>query len=407
MSVKRTHSRDTAAALSRAEPRCPSAAFGCARRSRREGIGTDCSGGSRRSCNDSPHELAGLRHSLACLCVSLRSLCCAQANNASSDRKEEEKGGNGSVVQAPAAEGLSDDEIVRVGGLGPAGPPLPFAVRTRKGQVPYNKSKLNQDRGVVQYNLQGDQSCALWGVMDGHGEFGHYVASFIQEKLPGCIASREELRAYPEKSITDAVKKLCDDLTDTNINVAFSGSTVVFGVKVADMLYTANIGDSRCVMCRQAENGELQAIGLSIDQKPENPKEKARILKAGGRVEPLPGPPGEDVGPPRVWLAEVDVPGLAMSRSIGDEVSQTVGVISVPEIIPHQIQSNDIFAIWASDGVWEFLSNEQAVSIIWKYKHDLGEAVNQLVEEAAKQWRKEEEVIDDITAIVVVFNQPK
>jgi serine/threonine protein phosphatase PrpC len=81
-----------------------------------------------------------------------------------------------------------------------------------------------------------------------------------------------------------------------------------------------------------------------------------------------------------------------MSRSIGDEVSQTVGVISVPEIIPHQIQSNDIFAIWASDGVFEFLSNEQAVSIIWKYKHDLQEAVNQLVEEAAKMWRKEEEV---------------
>jgi hypothetical protein len=77
---------------------------------------------------------------------------------------------------------------------------------------------------------------------------------------------------------------------------------------------------------------------LSFDQKPENPKEKERIIKAGGRVEPLPGPPGEDCGPPRVWLAEVDVPGLAMSRSIGDEVSQTVGVISVPDIVPHPIQ---------------------------------------------------------------------
>jgi serine/threonine protein phosphatase PrpC len=124
-------------------------------------------------------------------------------------------------------------------------------------------------------------------------------------------------------------------------------------------------------------------------------------------VEPLPGPPGEDVGPPRVWLAEVDVPGLAMSRSIGDEVSQTVGVISVPELIPHQIQPNDIFAIWASDGVWEFLSNEQAVSIIWKFKHDLNEAANQLVEEAAKMWRKEEQVIDDITVLIVMFNQAK
>jgi len=47
--------------------------------------------------------------------------------------------------------------------------------------------------------------------------------------------------------------------------------------------------------------------------------------------------------------------------------------------------------------VWEFLSNEQAVSVVWKYKHDLQEAANQLVAEAAKQWRKEEEVVDDIT----------
>lgn len=96
-----------------------------------------------------------------------------------------------------------------------------------------------------------------------------------------------------------------------------------------------------------------------------------------------------------------------MSRSIGDEVSQTVGVISVPEIIPHQIQSNDIFGIWATDGIWEFLSNEQAVSIIWKYKHSLAEGVDQLIEEATKQWRKEEEVIDDITVVVVMFNQAK
>ena len=137
--------------------------------------------------------------------------------------------------------------------------------------------------------FQHDPSVALWGVMDGHGEFGHLVAAFIQEKLPGCVTAQGDLKTNPEKSLTESVKRLCDELTDTNINVAFSGSTLVFGVKIADMLYVANIGDSRCVVCRQSENGELQAIGLSIDQKPSNPKEKARILKAGGRVEPLPG----------------------------------------------------------------------------------------------------------------------
>jgi serine/threonine protein phosphatase PrpC len=125
---------------------------------------------------------------------------------------------------------------------------LPHAAKSRKGMVPYNKNKVNQDRAVVQYNLQSDAALAMWGVMDGHGEFGHFVAAFIQEKLPQCLANQDELRSAPEKAITEAVKRMCDDLTDTNINVAFSGSTCVFGVKISDMLYVANVGDSRCVM---------------------------------------------------------------------------------------------------------------------------------------------------------------
>lgn len=36
------------------------------------------------------------------------------------------------------------------------------------------------------------------------------------------------------------------------------------------------------------------------------------------------------MGPARVWLQEVDVPGLAMSRSLGDYVAQSVGVSPEP-----------------------------------------------------------------------------
>ena len=36
------------------------------------------------------------------------------------------------------------------------------------------------------------------------------------------------------------------------------------------------------------------------------------------------------MGPSRVWLAHEDVPGLAMSRSLGDYVAQSVGVIPDP-----------------------------------------------------------------------------
>lgn len=60
---------------------------------------------------------------------------------------------------------------------------------------------------------------------------------------------------------------------------------------------------------------------LSNDHKPELPEEKKRIEKKGGRVEPLYDDYNNPYGPYRVWLKKDDLPGLAMSRSIGDEVA--------------------------------------------------------------------------------------
>lgn len=48
-----------------------------------------------------------------------------------------------------------------------------------------------------------------------------------------------------------------------------------------------------------------------------------------------------------------------MSRSFGDYVASTVGVSCEPEIIHHRINADYAFLIIASDGVWEFLSNDE------------------------------------------------
>jgi serine/threonine protein phosphatase PrpC len=270
---------------------------------------------------------------------------------------------------------------------------------------------------MVKFALGSNPELSLFGVMDGHGEFGHDVAEFVKVHLPTYLEQQvtqptaKSLKDDTENGILAGVKNCVDALAELNaqkkINTAFSGTTCVFGIKNANSLYVANIGDSRCVLCRQKDGSDINAIDLSFDQKPENPEEKKRIVAAGGRVEPLPGPPGEDCGPPRVWLKEVDVPGLAMSRSIGDDISQTVGVISVPEIIKHELQENDIFAVWASDGVWEFISSKEAIDIVWKHKDNFDVAVDKLCNEATKRWKEEEEVIDDITAVIVQFNKPK
>lgn len=79
------------------------------------------------------------------------------------------------------------------------------------------------------------------------------------------------------------------------------------------------------------ENGKLVAKDVSEDHKPDTPAEKARIQSAGGRVFAVRYDDGID-GPARVWLAHADIPGLAMSRSLGDKVAHTAGVSSEPEI---------------------------------------------------------------------------
>jgi hypothetical protein len=41
---------------------------------------------------------------------------------------------------------------------------------------------------------------------------------------------------------------------------------------------------------------------------------------------------GQPIGPARVWLPNLDYPGLAMSRALGDTIARPIGVIPTPEI---------------------------------------------------------------------------
>ena len=47
-----------------------------------------------------------------------------------------------------------------------------------------------------------------------------------------------------------------------------------------------------------------------------------------------------------------------MSRSLGDLVAHSVGVSEVPEVQEFLLGPDDKFMVIASDGVWEFLSND-------------------------------------------------
>jgi len=101
-----------------------------------------------------------------------------------------------------------------------------------------------------------------------------------------------------------------------------------------------------------------------------------------------------------VWLKNQDMPGLAMSRSFGDEIAASVGVLSEPEIIIQNRSENDKFIILGSDGIWEFINNEEMVQIASQFT-DGNKACRAIVKEATRKWQLEEDVVDDITVIVV------
>jgi len=97
-----------------------------------------------------------------------------------------------------------------------------------------------------------------------------------------------------------------------------------------------------------------------------------------------------------------------MSRSLGDRIAHSVGVSSVPEVKEFLIDVDDKFVVIASDGLWEFMENEEVSRIVGPYYDDnQPEAAANAVRKAAHtRWIEEEEVIDDIT-VVIVFLEPR
>mmetsp|Transcript_2397 Transcript_2397/g.8829 ORF Transcript_2397/g.8829 Transcript_2397/m.8829 type:complete len:429 (+) Transcript_2397:148-1434(+) len=284
--------------------------------------------------------------------------------------------------------------------------PAPSPVSTlcayisKAGQEPGYK-KTNQDNCCVRrvFRTKGE---ALFGCFDGHGPNGHHVSGFIKERLPLELLRHPTLVSDVDQSLVEGFLRTDEALRASRVDVEFSGSTVVLSHLRGTTLTTAWVGDSRAVLGREIE-GRMQTIDLSDDHKPQNEPERERILRSNGRVEQLVDENGEQVGPFRVWLRYAWIPGLAMSRALGDTLAHRVGVSSEPEIRKHELTPDDRFIILASDGLWEFVSSEEAV-MITAACNTPEEATMKLVDVAHERWMVEEEgVVDDITVVIVAW----
>ena len=279
--------------------------------------------------------------------------------------------------------------------------------------------EFNQDVAFLEKNFAGNNSFLYMAVCDGHGVEGHEVSGFIKRTLPkdlsNALMNKEILTSDKnnKKKIYNIIGstfiKVNEKLISNEaINSIFSGTTCVSLVYTPIKLICANIGDSRAVVGRYDKNNKKWiSINLSRDHKPTEEDEARRILKKGGRIKPfLDEETGTEVGPPRVWVRDDEVPGLAMTRSFGDRVAAIAGTICVPEIKEYAFHEGDKFVILASDGVWEFISSEECINIIGKFyeNNNIVECCNFLYEESRKRWLREEDVVDDITMLLIFFD---
>ena len=73
-----------------------------------------------------------------------------------------------------------------------------------------------------------------------------------------------------------------------------------------------------------------------------------------------------------------------MTRSFGDEVGASVGVFSVPEVTEYKIKEEDKALIILSDGLLEYMTNEEVANIVKKLfpLNDPDIVVNELYKES-------------------------
>ena len=101
------------------------------------------------------------------------------------------------------------------------------------------------------------------------------------------------------------------------------------------------------------EEGVIKGEQISTDHKPDLAEERVRIEKADGLLDQHESQlTGKKIGPLRVWSKVVRQPGLAMTRSFGDKLAKTVGVISRPTVrVFQRDKKKDRALLVCSDGV--------------------------------------------------------
>ena len=297
-----------------------------------------------------------------------------------------------------------------------------FSHLSRAGTEEDGKTKINQDSYIVLPKVNDIENFSIFAVLDGHGPHGHLVSKYVSQNIIDNITTNvlinssknvEDIYLSLKKNdfaiIKNAFITADENIKNMDFDVDESGTTCVLLIILGTHLICANVGDSRCILTYSENNdpelSELKVLPLSIDYKIAIPEERNRIIKAGGLVEQLKDSMGERAGPFRVFKPGKDYPGLAMSRSIGDAIAKKMGVIAEPGIIERNLNGGVKFIVLGSDGIWEFLSNEDVRDIgkVFYLNCEANDLCEELYSSSLIKWKCNDSTVDDITIIAIYF----
>lgn len=296
----------------------------------------------------------------------------------------------------------------------PAG--IDVGSQTLTGRKMNNPSWTNQDSHL---RLELPEGRLLMAVFDGHGQEGHKISNITREVFAktamawaadGSSAANHEkkkgakgllahftpsrFKGKPESPDEPLLRHLFAE-TEAALQAypglcQWSGTTASCAIidRVAGQVTLANIGDSTLVVV----DGSGTIAHASKEHKFDDEAEK-RIRASGGEVRVV-------GGGARLYAKGSEVPGLALSRALGDFEAKKVGLSAEPFIsYPLPFTAGHILII-ASDGVWDFTTQPQAAETARSMPAEA--AANSLVYGARQRWESQApQNIDDITALVV------
>ncbi|WFD32069.1 protein-serine/threonine phosphatase [Malassezia sp. CBS 17886] len=291
-------------------------------------------------------------------------------------------------MSAEALPASAEAGAVPTGGGAPVAPPVVATSAFQAGIATDRNSRWRrtmEDAHAIIPGFGGVQGQGYFGIFDGHA--GKFAAEWCRDHF-GHILEAEQA-AHPA---TDALEVLSSTYLKVDSTLeeesakcnAHSGCTAVTSflqvVAAPDtqrperVLNTANVGDARAVLCRGGK-----AIVLTYDHKGSDELEVQRITSKGG------------------FLLNNRVNGvLAVTRSLGD-FSMKEFVVGAPFTTRIVLRDEDEFLIIACDGLWDVISDQEAVDQIATVT-DSQAAAEQLLRHALDHFST-----DNVSVMVVRF----